>query len=196
MSAQTNLFLQYSGYFVGGLGFIYAIIQHIIRMKSDHAAKTREWKYQVYREYLGKLDNASNDFTKKFSEDFIKKITTETFSKIINDPDNSKDALIQMNKSIMELMSEVNVEVNKIQNELNGLRIVCSKPLLILLDEYKICMSSIMDSINKVFDSIDFTNSESIRNQLPLKIGDSALNMKDLFLKIEKQMRIDLGVDK
>ena len=193
MSQSSDLLIRYSGYLIGFLGFAYGLIQWILKNRAEMKAKSREMKYQIYKEYLIKLERINNKLNREFNDDFLKKVTLDTYNKIVTTPEQSENALIEMQKSLSELMSNIYLDYNSALEELTGLRIVCNKTILKYLDEYEQVFRDLSENTIKALESLDFTRINSIHNQLPLNIEASGKRIESLKTLIENEIRKDIG---
>jgi hypothetical protein len=64
------------------------------------------------------------------------KIANDYFNYILSNPQDSNAALIKLNSGLQELTSNIRTSFTQAQNELHGLKLVCSQNLLDMINDF------------------------------------------------------------
>ncbi len=196
--------IRYSGYFLALIAFIFAIIQHHLRRRTEianlkfqqeHADETsrREKRFSVYREYLNKLDGINSKLSAGMSADMVAQETTAMLESIFNNPDDLSGVATYLAK-IQQFSVTWAQEQNKALEELNGLRLVCSEPILSMLDDYADAARSYLQETSQMLQHMDVTNPQAMIKADKTKLMETYEKLKKVRHQIEVQMRKDIGV--
>lgn len=201
---MSELLLAYSGYVLAILGGIFGFIQLRLRKKAeieqielqqrfDKEKQKREKRYQVYKEYLQKLDGINERIATFYTGEEMNIEMVKMIDAIFENPDDLSVISKYMQK-VNKFAIQWGQEQNKALDELHGLRLVCSEQILSLLDEYVYLTKSYLDDTLELMRNLDF--SKDYMKQ----IESSNLNAKnervrEIKNKIEKQMRLDIGIN-
>ena len=83
---------------------------------------------------------------------------------------------------------------NKTYQELNGLRLICSKDMLKILDEYQALAKSQLDDIGTFLNQVDFTNPNTY-SQTTQDMQAKYNRLDQLKKQLEALMRKELDAD-
>ncbi|MEX0597568.1 MAG: hypothetical protein WD512_13840 [Candidatus Paceibacterota bacterium] len=176
------------------IGWIIAVCQFRIANKLKKRSIIFENRLKIYNEYFHKIDDINDRLMIDFQE-FIGPIMTNLYEKILKEPDNSNDALVEMQKALAKITSDSAKTVNETSNELQKLRFIASKKTLQILDEYRSLAQSQIDIIPDLLGSIniqEFENYDTNQNEELKKVGVKLIETRNA---LEKQMRKDLNID-
>lgn len=191
-----SLFLTYSGYVLFILGTIFSVYKIRYethkRKELEELLSMREKRFTIYKDFLSKLDVMNSElYDEQFNEASIRKIN-ELIEQIKLNPENISGYydIIQYQANIL---FEWIRKYNKYLDELNQIRLVGSKELVSMLDNYQ----------TKVKDYLE-ANAQALlmyHTSLPGHFDFSVLSnyvksqeeLNNIRKNIEKQMRIDIG---
>src|SRR5690554_3929564 len=121
---------------LGLLGWIWAVIQHILNRINQKKDKAIEKKFEVYSTFMDKADEISQNM--RSDPKMIYGIATEFYSKIINgNEEEMNQALIDFNSELIEFTRKSVQPLMILNQELNRLKLVCSDKLLPKIEDYK-----------------------------------------------------------
>lgn len=195
---STDIWITYSGYIllvIGGIFSLYKIRYEITKRKEfEDIASIREKRFNVYKDFLSKLDLMNSElYSQQFSEESKLKANA-VIEQVKNNPLNL-DGYYEFIKYQTEIIMNFMENYNKYLDELNQLRLVSSKELLELLDKYQ----------EKSKQYLEANGQSMIMHQINLPgqfdfdiISNYGKQLEELILirkKMEQQMRIDIGND-
>ena len=201
---MDDFFIKYSGYLLALISIFAAIFQFRAKRKSDlekieiqknhekEVAK-QKIKYETYREYLGKLDEINGNFINNITNEDMQLAMHEMFDKVFLNPDDV-DAIKEYVLKANSFFGDWAQQQYKFMEELNGLRLVCSKEILDLLDEYEDFAKNYIEDVSTMMEVSNFL--ENVRNPLKTTSKDKTNYQKmiDLKKQIEQLMRKDIGI--
>lgn len=202
--ALNNILVQYSGYIIGAISLLFGFLKHrqkrlleleIINLQKsiDDEASIRQKRYEVYREYLSKLDRINASITENLTSEELQRESALMFESIMSNPED-----LAPFKNYMHKINQFSVQWNKQQNvlleELNGLKLICSPDILELLDDYADSVKAYIDETVNLINSIDIqsNNFPDLMNADKLKaLYNKMVSIKS---KIQALMREDIGI--
>ena len=110
-------------------------IFYFLKRRDEIKKRNFEVRCAEYKKYLNTLENISSLSRISFEKDFMK-IANECFSEIITNPQESNASLIKLNSAMQELTATLRPSFSQAQNELHGLKLVCSQKLLYMINEF------------------------------------------------------------
>ena len=110
-------------------------IFYFLKRRDEIKKRNFEVRYTEYKKYLNTLENISSLSRITFEKDFMK-IANDCFSDILSNPQDSNAALIRLNSGLQELTANLRTSFTQAQNELHGLKLVCSQNLLDMINEF------------------------------------------------------------
>ena len=169
------------------------LIFFFLKRWEDKKRRTFDIRYNEYKHYLKALEQISS----AAQEDF-ERFMSETYAQCLHDilaaEGESNQPLIELNRKVNELTSNVRKSFSQATQELHGLRLVCSTKLLEMVNEFVAIQRTLMEesvSMMARLDQIDIKNPESIVSGEMKAIGQHST---ELFEKIVIQMRNELGI--
>ena len=169
------------------------IIFYLLKRRDDIKKRNFDIRYTEYKHYLKTLDEITATTRIDFEKDFIA-TANKCFKEIIEKPENSQNALIELNEKMSVLNSNIRESFTKATNELHGLRLVCSEKLLNLIDEFVGIQKELIDlsmSVMSSFKSIDLDNPTA---HIPKDMKEKGEKAQGLYNTIIRQMRLELGI--
>lgn len=174
-------------------GWIIAIWQFRTANSLKKKSAVFEQRLKIYNEYFHKIDDINERLMIDFQE-YIGPTINKVYSTIILDPDNSDNAIIEMQSALSDIISKTSKTLNQTTEELQKLRFIASKKTLNILNKYKELAQSQISIIGDVFGSININkmqNFDANENQQLKLVGQKLLATRN---ELEKQMRNDLGI--
>ena len=180
------------GYGVGAIGTIFGFIQFFMRIRSDKALlliqhqrnaedALRDRRYKVYSEYLQKLDSINGSLTDSYSStDFQTEINK--LHQAARGGSDFRTAQQEYFKFISRLTAQWGNARTKALEELSGLRLVSSPPILTLLNQYTDLTNALIGSLGEMMQKVG-TNPELLQD---LTTGDRVKQIhSDLSLSLD-----------
>lgn len=175
------------------VGWIIAIWQFKVANRLKKKSVVFEQRLKIYNEYFHKIDDINERLMIDFQE-FIGPIINKVYSTILLDPENSNQALVEMQSALTDVIAKSSKTLSQTTEELQQLRFIASKKTLSILDDYKKLAQSQTNSISDLFGTIDINQLQNYNandNEQLKIIGQKLIFTRDL---LEKQMREDLGI--
>ena len=185
---MESFWVTFPGYILALAGFVFALFQFRLRKQADmeqlqmrhhfeEAATMREQRFAAYREYLGKLD----------------RIHAAIVSPPIRAPDAEDPQ--KTGRKVATFVVHWGQEHNKALEELSGLRLVCSEPILILLDEYTTVAESYVRGTVERLQHLEDDPASYLQRSVWLPLLADRERLQQLKRRMEAQMRLDIGAD-
>ena len=174
-------------------GWIMAIWQFVVANKHKKSAIIFENRLKVYNEYFEKIDDINDRLMIDFQE-YIGPTINQVYEKILTDPENSNQALIEMQKALGDMISKASKSINQTTQELQKLRFIASKKTLKILNEYRDLAQLQVQMLPEVLKTVNIHESQNFdtrENENLKSIGHRLIETRN---ELEKQMRIDLGI--
>lgn len=179
---------------LGLLGWIWAVIQHILNRINQKKDKAIEKKFEVYSNFMDKADEISQNM--RSDPKMIYGIATEFYSKIINgNEEEMNQALIDFNSELIEFTRKSVQPLMILNQELNRLKLVCSDKLLPKIEDYKTLANDFNDEFQLVLNSISLKKDIELTAKQLENIGHSkrTILMAELWKEMETLMRDEIG---
>lgn len=148
-------------------------------------------RLETYRNFLNKMDEAHYSSRLNFGE--IMKVSAETTSAILRDPENSNETLIEMSNKLSHFTNESMRGWLIYSNEINQLTLVCSKEMLSLVEEYRDLNKRISDNYTTLLSTLnmfDPTAQQQIQSLISKQDQDRLIF---LYTDIKRLMRKEIG---
>ena len=176
------------------LGWTWAIIQFIIVRKHQKHDKILEKRFEVYSNFMNKMDEMNNKMRtdpKMFfgtSSELMATLLSGEEEDINNALDKFNTELVNMTKKSVEPLLIVNQELNK-------LKMVCSNEMLPKIEEYKKLTTDYSDEFQIVLNKLSSNKDIEITAKELGNIGHQERNVRlmTLWKEIETMMRDELG---
>lgn len=179
---------------LGLLGWIWAVIQHILNRRNQKRDKALEKRFEVYSNFMDKADEISQNM--RSDPKMIYGIATEFYSKIINgNEEEMNQALIDFNSELIEFTRKSVQPLMILNQELNRLKLVCSDKLLPKIEDYKTLANDFNDEFQLVLNSISSKKDIELTAKQLENIGHSkrTILMAELWKEMETLMRDEIG---
>ncbi len=178
---------------IATVGWIIAIWQFKVANRLKKKSVVSEQRLKIYNEYFHKIDDINERLMIDFQE-FIGPVISKVYSTIILDPENSNQALVEMQSALTDIIAKSSKTLSQTSEELQQLRFIASKKTLGILNDYKNLAQSQINSISNLFGTIDINQLQNYNandNEQLKIIGQKLISTRNL---LEKQMREDLGI--
>lgn len=169
------------------------LIFFFLKRWDEKKRRNFEIRYVEYKHYLKALEQISSSSHADF-ERLMGQTYADCLKEILVTEGQSNEPLIQLNKEVNELTSNVRKSFTQATQELNGLRLVCSTKLLEMVNEFVAIQKSLMDESCAVLgrlNQIDINDPGSMISGDMKAKGDKS---QELFEQIVFQMRKELGI--
>lgn len=185
--SMESFWVTFSGYILALAGFVFALVQFRLRRQADveqlrmrhhfeEAATMRVQRFASYREYLGKLDRIH--------------------AAIVSPPVAPAPAASQKtDRKVVPFVVHWEAEHNKALEELSGLRLVCSEPILALLDEYTTVAEAYVRGTMERMQYLEEGPAGYVQRSVWLPLLAQRERLQHVKRRIQTQMRLDLGAD-
>jgi hypothetical protein len=176
------------------LGWTWAIIQFIISRKHQKHDKTLEKRFEVYSNFMNKMDEMNNKM--RNDPKMIFGISSELMTTLLSGEEvDMNNALIKFNTELVN-MTKRSVEPLLIVNqELNKLKMVCSNEMLPKIEEYKKLTTDYGDEFQIVLNKLSSNKDIEITAKELGNVGHQDRNIRLMILwkEIETMMRDEIG---
>lgn len=176
------------------LGWTWAIIQFIISRKHQKHDKILEKRFEVYSNFMYKMDEMNNKM--RTDPKMIFGTSSELMATLLSGEEvDMNNALVNFNTELVN-MTKKSVEPLLIVNqELNKLKMVCSNEMLPKIEEYKKLTTDYSDEFQIVLNKLSSNKDIEITAKELGNIGhqDRNVRLMTLWKEIETMMRDELG---
>lgn len=179
---------------LGGLGWLWAIIQFILTRKNQKKDKALERRFDVYSSFMSKMDEINQNM--RSDPKMLYGVSSDFIGKILNsEPDQINKALLEYNDEMIEYCKRSIQPTMIINQELNKLKLVCSDQLLPKITQYKVLANDFVDEFQIVMNNISVSKDINVSAKELENLGHSnrAKLMTELWLEIERMMRNEIG---
>lgn len=175
-------------------GWTLAIIQFIISRKHQKHDKILEKRFEVYSNFMNKMDEMNNKM--RTDPKMIFGTSSELMATLLSgEEEDMNNALVNFNTELVN-MTKKSVEPLLIVNqELNKLKMVCSNEMLPKIEEYKKLTTDYSDEFQIVLNKLSSNKDIEITAKELGNIGhqDRNVRLMTLWKEIETMMRDELG---
>jgi hypothetical protein len=211
-----NPILTYSGFILALISALIALLQFNakkkleldkinLQKKINEESNKQKIRYETYKEYLTKLDEINSNLIKNISSEEMQSGIVETIGGILNNPNDLQPVKEYFDKMIKFYYGWAKEQARNLE-ELNGLRLVCSKEILNLLNDYERTVKNYTENVTEGIKNYTENVTEGIKNleifSNPNLTSTNFPNQKTNYNKIvetraliESAMRKDIGVD-
>jgi len=176
------------------LAIIGNVLQYFLNRRNQRKDNLLEKRFDVYTSYLSKMDEVNQNLRINpntffgIQNDFLEKILT-------GNEEDSNQALLDYNAIILDQSKQSLKPFMILNNELNKLKLICSKELLPKIEEYKKLSEEFLNETQQVLTYLSSKNdNELIASKLEeLKHEQRVIRIPKLWKEIETIMRRELG---
>ena len=167
---------------------------YLLKRRDEMQKRNFEVRYAEYRKYMQTLEEITASTPLDFEKTF-QQIVSDFFRSPMSDLNSANAALIKMQESLSPLMNKMRESFTRANNELHGLRLVCSDKLLKLVDEYVKLQEELLKSSGSLMEKwVDLGIQSSFQAKIPDEMTKMGLRSKQLFDEIVIQMRKELRI--
>ncbi|MFA3782095.1 hypothetical protein ABRY23_03420 [Melioribacteraceae bacterium 4301-Me] len=191
------------GYLIAAVSLLVNLVLYYLKDKSDkelvkikHKYEDekglREKRYSVYKEYLTKLDTINSTLYLSQNCEKMRQKVVEVFEQVKSNP-NNLDKYAEVMKEQFELIVEWIKENNKLLDEINAVKLVSSKKVFDILENYqKITKESLEATAGFTFE-VAFMGPGNFSLDSMLNSTKKYEELQKIKLDLEKAMREDIG---
>ena len=181
---------------IGFLGWVWAIAQFILNRRNQKADKRLDKRFEVYSEFMIKMDEINNNL--RTDPSIILGISNDFMSKMLNAVNDDVDvekALLEFNSELIKMTQKATIPFMIVNQEINRLKMVCSKEMLPKIAEYKNLVTDYNDEFQIALSKISNNKDIDITSKVLSNIGNTERNLRlaVLWQEIEEMMRIEIG---
>ncbi|MCR8668494.1 hypothetical protein NO995_12440 [Aestuariibaculum sp. M13] len=178
---------------LGLAGWVWGIIQFILKRKYQKSDIAVEKRFEVYSNFMNQIDEMSAEI--RTNPNMIYGIRNELMSELLTgDEIKINNALIKFNSELIE-MTKISLKPMMIINqELNKLKLVASKKLLPKINEYKQLVTDFSNEYQLILNKISNSNDIKKTAEELKTIGKTERDarMSELWTEIESMMREEI----
>lgn len=170
-------------------GVVWFFVNRFYRKRDTN----RQIRLETYRGFLNKMDEAHYNSRIDFGK--ILEISQDTFAEIIRNPDNSDETLVKMNQQLSRLTADSLKGWQIYSNEINLLSLVCSREMLLLVEEYKELNKKVSHTFAQVLTTINYLDPKAEQQIQSLMSKAEQERMVFMYNEIKRLMRKEIGID-
>jgi len=175
------------------LGFLFAVWQIILKRRFEKNDKLIDRRYEAYQGFMKLADEISYKIRQDPQNVFS--LMNRYFDGILSDnPDDSQKALSEFNNEIFTFTQKSLEPLQIVNAELSKLRLICSKRLLVKIDEYKLLVESISNSTTSNLGLIVKEPEKYFKLIKSINDSNDMKRMKPLWDEILEMMRKELNI--
>lgn len=186
--------LVYSVYVVALLSLLFNLFQYWLRRKDNELVARREKRYEVYKEYLSKLDSASSRLYQAQASEEVMEGWSTYFEKLLA----GEDIVEEFGRLIMLNFESTRVwmmEQNKLLEEINAVRLVGGTEVNSLLDEYTQAVQSLKEATASLPFEIIAGGPGHFPAETAQAYGSAYESLEGIRSKLHTAMRKDIGIE-
>lgn len=175
-------------------GWALAIIQFILSRKHQKHDKILEKRFDVYSTFMNKMDEMNHKM--RTDPKTIFGISHELMTTLLSgEEENVNKALVLFNTELVNITKNSVESLLIVNQELNKLKMVCSKEMLPKIEEYKKLATDYSDEFQIVLNKLSSNKDLEITAKELRNIGhqDRNLQLIELWKDIETMMREEIG---
>jgi hypothetical protein len=177
-----------TGVSVAVTSLLVPLLFHYLKRKDDLARRDFDLKYQEFKRYVAALDTVATATRADFD-----KISREVFAPHFKAILEGRPDLVGLQQALAEFATKVTAPVLIAKQELSGLRLIGSKALVSLIDQYT---QAHADIVNSVLAHLAKPNALAQLQEIRPAIEPLGTKSLQLYGQIIAQMRSELGVKK
>ena len=180
---------------IGLAGWSWGVFQFFLKRKYQQKDKLTDKRFEAYSAYMKKSDELMNNL--RNDPDMIYGISSEFVEVALRgDSEEINSALLSFMEKLKGFVKTASEPLMIIRNELNSLRIICSKDLEEQIEKYDFLVTDFNNQIQKTLSIINTNDSNQMTRELETFVQDERWQMfKDLNKEIINLMRKELGSD-
>ena len=171
------------------------LVQHWLQRRQDRDKRILDVRFEQYQRYLVTLETIAQATNAEFQSRILQAMPSH-LARILADPNNSNDVLVEMSQDLSMLISRMSEGLSKASNELQGLRLVCSPRLLEMVEEYVEIQRQLFVDASNLLNSFQGSAGAGEVPSPPPGTSERARDAEMLLQEIVRQMRKELGTDR
>ena len=180
---------------LGLLGWSWGVFQFVLKRKYQKKDKLTDKRFDAYTAYMKKSDEMMSNV--RTDPDIIYGISTDFMDAAISgDEDRINKALLEFNSKLLNFVKKASEPLLIIKQELNSLRIICSKEMVEKIEEFNLLTTDFNNAMQKSIGVLSTNYSETDLNELKVMAhNDRWKRFIGLNEEIIVLMRMELGSD-
>lgn len=172
-------------------------IFYFLKTREERKRRQFETKFSEFKHYLKALEQISRFAGEEF-EKYMRDPAQKCMQSVLMATSEAEAnlALVAMNQEMNEFVSRLTKSFQQASSELHGLRLVCSHTLFELVNEYVKIQDQLLQEAIALMGQIKFNESGSVDVPVDAGLRRKGEASKQMFERIVKQMRSELGTDK
>lgn len=174
---------------------IIPLLMHYLKGRREQKYKILDIRREAYTQYFKKFEKAAEGVGQDY-EEFSNVTLQDEFLKLLKS-DNSPEAIVDFQKAVGEIPGKIQSSYRQATEEITGLKLIGSRELLDLTNEFEILNKEQLDQSSKWLSefqsAIAMPNFDSPTSREMKKRGEKIGALRE---KIIMQMRKELGIDK
>ncbi len=174
-------------------GWIWGIIQFKLNRKYQKKDKATEKRFEIYSDFMNRMDQINHNIRE--NPNILYGIPTEILKEILsNDENRVSNALTKFNENLLTLTKYLHQELQFINSELNKLKLVASKKLLLKIYEYKTLLNEYANELQIAINNISTTNDiyQNAKQLEKLQNKERDIKLSELWKSMENLMRDEI----
>jgi len=183
-------------FLIGLAGWVWGVFQFFLKRKYQKKDKLTDKRFDAYTAYMKKSDELMNNL--RTDPNIIYGISNEFVHTALSGDENMiNEGLLKFNQKLLDFVKIASEPLMIVKQELNGLRIICSKKLEEKIEEFNALVIDFNNAMQKSLSIISPNDSnQMIRELETLAHNDRWKRFEGLNKEIINQMRKELGSDK
>jgi len=180
---------------IGIAGWSWGIFQFFLKRKYQKKDKLTDKRFEAYTAYMKKSDELMTNV--RTNPDMVYGISSDFMSAALSgDEDRVNDALLEFNNKLLGFVKKASEPLMILKQELNSLRIICSKELTKKIEDFDELAVDFNNQIQKTLSKINPNDANKMTRELEtLGHNERWQKFKYLNKEIIDLMRKELGSD-
>jgi len=170
-------------------------IFYVLKTREDRKRRRVDTKFGEFKHYLKALEEISRFSGEEF-ETYMAGPAQRCIAIVLTATDEAQrnQALVTMNHEMAEFVSRLTTAFRQATSELHGLRLVCSKTLLEMVNEFVHNQELMLHESISLMGNIKFRGPQLVETPENSELIRKGEESKKLFERIVNQMRHELGM--
>ena len=170
-------------------------IFYVLKTREDRKRRRFDTKFGEFKHYLKALEEISRFSGEEF-ETYMAGPAQQCIATVITATNEAQRnlALVTMNQEMTEFVSRLTTAFRRASSELHGLRLVCSKTLLEMVNEFVRNQELMLHESISLMGNIKLGGPQLVETPEGSNLIHKGEESKKLFERIVDQMRHELGI--
>ena len=177
--------------FIAILGWGFAVWQMCLNRKWQKKDKLADRRYEAYNRFLVMADSIFADM-KKVPQKMMGDTMTEFLSSIMSNNDNAEEALIKLNKDLVQYCQTSIEPMSIIRNELSSLKLVASDELLKMINKLQSLTDDLYNDFQNHLAMVNVKDSDSFKQLATIGQDERYKEYGALYERLTATMRKEI----